>query len=116
MRLAWRSVADKPITIGMPIHSRIGEWRVVSLCRRLAAACLDSRARSVVTYAAVSFAACYFGVLATAPSSMVIASNLDAELARQLVYCAALLGRFALPLIVMVVGLMYQRSKSKMGI
>lgn len=70
----------------------------------------------MVTYAAVSFAACYFGVLATAPSSMVIASNLDAELARQLVYCAALLGRFALPLIVMVVGLMYQRSKSKMGI
>jgi surface polysaccharide O-acyltransferase-like enzyme len=75
-----------------------------------------SRARSVVTCAAVSFAVCHFVVLATAPSSVVIASNLDAELARQLVYCPAVLCRFAVPLIVMVVGLMYRRSKSKMGI
>jgi hypothetical protein len=74
-----------------------------------------SRARSVVTAAAVSFAVCHFVVLATAPSSA-IADDLDAELPRQLVYCAALLCRFAMPLGVMIVGIMYRRSKSKIGI
>ena len=68
-----------------------------------------SRARSVVTAAAVSFALCHFVVLATAPASLAFA-NLDAELPRQLVYCAAVLCRFAVPLIVMIVGLAYRRS------
>jgi hypothetical protein len=73
-----------------------------------------SRARSMVKCAAVSFAVCHFVVLATAPSSVAIENNLDAELVRQLVYCAAVLCRFAVPLNVMVVGLMYRRPNSQM--
>jgi hypothetical protein len=72
-----------------------------------------SRARSVVTAAAVSFAVCHFVVLATAPTSVETADNLDAGLPLQLVYCAAVLCRFAVPLVVMIVGMMYARSKSK---
>jgi hypothetical protein len=75
-----------------------------------------SRARSVVTAAAVSFAICHFVVLATAPMPAVIADNLDAELPRQLVYCAAVLCRFAAPLAVMIVGMMCRRSKPNIGI
>jgi hypothetical protein len=75
-----------------------------------------SRTRSVVTAAAVSFAVCHLVVLASAPSSVVIAANLDAELPRQLVYCAAVLCRFAVPLVVMIVGMTYRRSKLKIGI
>jgi hypothetical protein len=75
-----------------------------------------SRARSVVTAAAVSFAVFHSVVLVTAPASMVIANNLDAELPRQLVYCTAVLCRFAVPLAVMVVGIMYTRWKSKNGL
>ena len=74
-----------------------------------------SRARSVVTAAAVSFAVCHFVVLLTAPASMVIANNLDAELPRQLVYCTAVLCRFAVPLAVMIIGILYTRWKSKTG-
>ena len=74
------------------------------------------RARSVVTAAAVSFAVCHVVVLATAPGSVVVAANTDDALPRQVVYCAAVLCRFAAPLVVMIIGMTYRRSKSKIGI
>ena len=64
-----------------------------------------SRARSLVTAAAVSFAVCHFVVLATAPTSAVIAGNLEEEIPRQLLYLAAVLCRFAVPLGVVIVGI-----------
>lgn len=73
-----------------------------------------SRSRSVVTAAAVSFAICHFAVLAAAPTSLAIDGNLDAEIPRQLVYFAAVLCRFAVPLGIMIVGMMHGRSKSKL--
>jgi surface polysaccharide O-acyltransferase-like enzyme len=73
-----------------------------------------SRARSAVTAAAVSFAVCHCVVLATLPASVVAADNLDAELPRQLMYCTAVLCRFAVPLVVMIVGMTYRRAKSKL--
>jgi hypothetical protein len=74
-----------------------------------------SRVRSAVTAAAVSFAVCHCVVLATVRASVGLADNLDAGLPRQLVYCTAVLCRFAVPLVVMVVGMTYRRSKSKIG-
>ena len=71
-----------------------------------------SRSRSVVTAAAISFAICHCVVLAAAPTSLAIAGNLDAEIPRQLVYFAAVLCRFVVPLGVMLVGMMPRRSKS----
>ena len=71
-----------------------------------------SRSRSVVTAAAISFAICHFVVLAAAPASVAVGGNLDAEIPRQLVYFAAVLCRFAVPLGIMIVGMMYGRSKS----
>ena len=68
-----------------------------------------SRSRSVVTAAAISFAICHFVVLAAAPTSVAI---VDAEIPRQLVYFAAALCRFAVPLGIMIVGMMHGRSKS----
>jgi hypothetical protein len=72
-----------------------------------------SRARSVVTVAAVSFAVCHLVVLATAPTSVAIAGNLDVEIPRELVYLAAVLCRFAVPLGVMIVGIAQWRSKPR---
>jgi hypothetical protein len=72
-----------------------------------------SHARSVVTLAAVSFAVCHFVVLATAPTSFVVAGNLDADIPRELMYLAAVLCRFAVPLSVMIVGIAQARSKSR---
>jgi hypothetical protein len=72
-----------------------------------------SHARSVVTIAAVSFAVCHFVVLATAPTSAVLAGNLDADIPRELLYLAAVLCRFAVPLGVMIVGVAQGRSKSR---
>ena len=69
-----------------------------------------SRTRSVLAVAAVSFAVCHFVVLATAPTSVVIAGNLDADILREIVYLAAVLCRFAVPLGVMIVGIAYVRS------
>lgn len=73
-----------------------------------------ARSRSVVTAAAISFAICHFVVLAAAPTSPAIAGNLDAEIPRQLVYFAAVLCRFAVPLAIMIVGMMHWRSKPKL--
>ena len=70
-----------------------------------------SRSRSVVTAAAFSFAICHFVVLAAAPASVAAAGNLDAEIPLQVVYFAAVLCRFAVPLGIMIVGMMYGRSK-----
>ena len=72
-----------------------------------------SHARSVLTVAAVSFAACHCVVLATAPTSIVFAGDLSADIPRQLVYVAAVLCRFAVPLSVMIVGIVQGRSKSR---
>ena len=72
-----------------------------------------TKARSVVTLAAVSFAVCHFVVLATAPTSVIIAGNLDADIPRELMYMAAVLCRFAVPLVVMIVGMAQVRSKSR---
>ncbi len=85
------------------------KFRLVDGLLRLAS---TSRSRSVVTAAAISFAICHFVVLAAAPASAAIAGNLDAEIPRQLVYFTAVLCRFAVPLGIMVVGMMYGRSKS----
>lgn len=71
-----------------------------------------SRSRSVVTAAAISFAICHLVVLAASPASVAIAGNLDAEIPRQLVYFAAMLCRFAVPLGIMIVGMVHGRSKS----
>jgi hypothetical protein len=73
------------------------------------------RARSVVTWAAVSFAVCHLVVFASAPGSVPVVGNHDAELPRQLLYCAAVLCRFAVPMIVMIVGTIYGRPKAKLG-
>jgi hypothetical protein len=72
-----------------------------------------SHARSVVTVAAVSFAVCHMVVLATAPTPGAVGGNLDVEIPRELVYLAAVLCRFAVPLGVMIVGIAQGRSKSR---
>ena len=70
-----------------------------------------SRARSVLTLAAVSFAVCHFVVLATAPASAGFTGNLDNDIPRELLYMAAVLCRFAVPLSVMIVGIAQARSR-----
>lgn len=75
-----------------------------------------SRARSVVTVAAVSFAVCHLVVLAAAPTSVVIAGNFDADIPRQLVYLAAVLCRFAVPLGVLAVGMALGPPKGSRGL
>jgi hypothetical protein len=71
-----------------------------------------SKARSVVSAAAISFAICHLVVLAAGPTPVAAAGDLDAELPRRLVYIAAVLARFAVPLCIMIVGMMHGRSKS----
>jgi hypothetical protein len=68
-----------------------------------------SRSRSMVTLAAVSFAACHLVVMGT--SAAPVTADLDLEIPRQLVHFAAELCRFALPLGVVVVGLIRGLSK-----
>jgi hypothetical protein len=74
-----------------------------------------SRSRSVVSAAAIAFALCHVVVLATGPTSMVMVGNLDAEMPRQLLYAAAVLCRFAVPLGIVIVGMMLGLSKPKIG-
>ncbi|HXC10208.1 MAG TPA: hypothetical protein VNV61_14850 [Steroidobacteraceae bacterium] len=85
----------------------------VSLVDGLLHVASTSRARSVLTVAAVSFAVCHIVVLATAPVSVVFSGNLDNDIPRELVYMAAVLCRFAVPLSVMIVGFAHGRSKSR---
>jgi hypothetical protein len=70
-----------------------------------------SRSRSMVTLAAVSFAVCHVIVMGTGGSPMSGAADLDVEIPRQLIHFAAELCRFALPLGVVVVGMIRGRSK-----
>jgi hypothetical protein len=70
-----------------------------------------SRARSVVTLAAVSFALCHLAVMATAPPLASAAVDADAAIVRLLLHFAAVLCRFALPVSVLIVGMAYGRSK-----
>ena len=70
-----------------------------------------SRSRSVITLAAVTFAICHFVVIATMPAPAVVAADPDAQIPRQLIHFAAVFCRFALPLGVMVVGMIHARSK-----
>jgi hypothetical protein len=70
-----------------------------------------SRSRSIVTLAAVSFAVCHLVFMGSSPAPVSVNTDLDAEIPRQLIHFAAELCRFALPLGVVVVGMMRGRPK-----
>jgi hypothetical protein len=70
-----------------------------------------SRLRSTVTLAAASFAVCHLLVMATGSASAGATGDLQAEIPRQLIHFAAELCRFALPLGVMVVGMIQQLTR-----
>jgi hypothetical protein len=70
-----------------------------------------SRSRSTVTLAAVSFAVCHLIVMGTGSAPLSGTADLDLDIPRQLIHFVAELCRFALPLGVMVVGLVQARSK-----
>jgi len=70
-----------------------------------------SRSKSMVTLAAVSFAICHLIAMVTSPAAAGGAADLDGEIPRQLIHFVAELCRFALPLGVMVVGMIHGRSK-----
>jgi hypothetical protein len=70
-----------------------------------------SRSRSIVTLAAVSFAVCHVVVMGSSPAPVSVITDLDAEIPRQLIHFAAELCRFALPLGVVIVGMMRGRPK-----
>lgn len=67
-----------------------------------------SRSRSTVTVAAISFAVCHVLVVGTGSAAGV---DLQGEIPRELLHFAAELGRFALPLGVMAVGMIRQLKK-----
>lgn len=69
------------------------------------------RSRSMVTLAAVSFAFCHLVVMGTSAAPASGAADMDLEIPRQLIHFAAELCRFALPLGVVVVGILRSRSK-----
>jgi hypothetical protein len=69
------------------------------------------RSRSMVTLAAVCFAVCHLVVMGTSAEPMSGSADLDAEIPRQLMHFAAEFCRFALPLGVVVVGMIRGRSK-----
>jgi hypothetical protein len=70
-----------------------------------------SRSRSMVTFAAVSFAICHLVAMATGPAAAGGTADLEGEIPRQLIHFVAELCRFALPLGVMLVGMIHGRSK-----
>jgi hypothetical protein len=70
-----------------------------------------SRSRSTVTLAAVSFAVCHLVAMGSASASVGGSADSGVDIPRQLIHFAAELCRFALPLGVMVVGLIPARSK-----
>ena len=84
------------------------KWQVFDDLLHFAA---TSRSRSMVTLAAVSFAVCHVVVMATSPAPASGIADLDADIPRQLMHFAAELCRFALPLSVVVVGMIRGRSK-----
>jgi hypothetical protein len=70
-----------------------------------------SRSRSTVTLAAVSFAVCHLVVMGTGSAPVSGSADLQGEIPRQLIHFAAELCRFALPLGVMVIGMIQQRTR-----
>jgi hypothetical protein len=70
-----------------------------------------SRLRSTVTLAAVAFAICHLVAMATGSAAAGGTADLEGDIPRQLIHFAAELCRFALPLGVMVVGMIQGRSK-----
>jgi hypothetical protein len=73
------------------------------------------QSRSMVTLAAVSFAVCHLVVMGTSAAPMNGTADSDLEIPRQLMHFAAELCRFALPLGVVVVGIIRGRSKQSTG-
>jgi hypothetical protein len=71
------------------------------------------RSRAAVSLAAISFAVCHLIVVGTAAGSADVAGDLDADVPRQIMHLAAVLCRFALPLGVMIVGMNFRRSKTR---
>jgi hypothetical protein len=71
----------------------------------------SSRSRSMVTLAAVSFAVCHLVVMGTGAAPVSGSADLDLDIPRQLIHFAAELCRFALPLGVVVIGMIRGRSK-----
>jgi hypothetical protein len=69
------------------------------------------RSKSTVTLAAVSFAVCHLVVMGTNAAPVSGTADLDLDIPRQLTHFAAELCRFALPLGVVIVGLIRGRSK-----
>ena len=69
------------------------------------------RSKATVTLAAVSFAVCHLVVMGTNASPVSGTADLDLEIPRQLVHFAAELCRFALPLGVVIVGMIRGWSK-----
>jgi len=65
----------------------------------------------MVTFAAVSFAICHLIAMGTGSSAAGGTADLEGEIPRQLIHFVAELCRFALPLGVMLVGMMHGRSK-----
>jgi hypothetical protein len=65
------------------------------------------RSRSTVTLAAISFAVCHVLVVVSSSAG----TAFQDEIAREIVHFAAELGRFALPLGVMAVGMIRQLKK-----
>ena len=69
-----------------------------------------SRSRSTVTWAAVCFAICHLVAMGTNAAAGG-GADLAGEIPRQLIHFVAELCRFALPLGVMLVGMIHGRSK-----
>jgi hypothetical protein len=70
-----------------------------------------SRSRSTVTLAAVCFAICHLFVMGTGSAAADATAELQGEIPRQLIHFVAELCRFALPLGVMLVGMIQQRKR-----
>jgi hypothetical protein len=70
-----------------------------------------SRSKSTVTLAAVSFAVCHLVVMGTGSAAAGGSADLQAEIPLQLIHLGAELCRFALPLAVMVVGVIQQHAR-----
>jgi hypothetical protein len=70
-----------------------------------------SRSRSTVTWAAVCFAICHLVAMGTTAAAAGGGADLAGEIPRQLIHFIAELCRFALPLGVMLVGMIHGRSK-----
>jgi hypothetical protein len=73
------------------------------------------RSKSTVTLAAVSFAVCHLVVMGSNAALVSGSADSDLEIPRQLVHFAAELCRFALPLGVVIFGMIRGWSKSSLS-